>query len=383
MFDHKKKTPVLRIAAALLSAVVLCCAAPAALAAGSLDELLEKKERLQVQKDIADQRLEELIQDTQEKQAREEELTGEIDALQGELDALRKESETLSGQVYRLEGQLSGKQQQIQRDRDLLKARIRALYVTGEPSAVAAVLDSTSLVEVTQKAQLLKTITRHDQQLITRLNGEIKAIQGDLAQLETDKKQLAQHKKSIEAKSARLVELYNEAQALAADAQQQQWGVQAIADTLDVQIQENDDAIAQLEIEIYGRRITGATVGTGAFIWPMPGYTLLTCQFGEGGHRGIDIAGGDIYGKPVVASDGGTVLYAGWNDSYGYCVFIDHGNGFETRYAHMSELAVSTGENVDQSQIIGYAGSTGNSTGPHLHFEVIENGGLQNPMNFF
>ena len=77
------------------------------------------------------------------------------------------------------------------------------------------------------------------------------------------------------------------------------------------------------------------------------------------------------------------VLYAGWNDSYGNCVFIDHGNGYETRYAHMSELTVETGEVLEQSQVVGYAGSTGNSTGPHLHFETIYNGELQNPMGFF
>ncbi len=77
------------------------------------------------------------------------------------------------------------------------------------------------------------------------------------------------------------------------------------------------------------------------------------------------------------------MLYAGWNDSYGYCVFIDHGNGYETRYAHMSELAVETGDLIEQSQVVGYVGSTGNSTGPHLHFETIYYGELQDPMGFF
>ena len=82
-------------------------------------------------------------------------------------------------------------------------------------------------------------------------------------------------------------------------------------------------------------------IGTGSFVWPMPGYTYITCYYGDGGHRGIDIAGGGIYGKPIVAADGGKVIYSAWMDSYGYCVFIDHGNGYSTRYAHASALACS------------------------------------------
>ena len=80
----------------------------------------------------------------------------------------------------------------------------------------------------------------------------------------------------------------------------------------------------------------------------MPGYTYITCYYGDGGHRGIDIAGGGIYGKPIVAADGGKVIYSDWMDSYGYCVFIDHGNGYSTRYAHASALACSVGDTVSR-----------------------------------
>ena len=123
-------------------------------------------------------------------------------------------------------------------------------------------------------------------------------------------------------------------------------------------------------------------IGTGSFVWPMPGYTYITCYYGDGGHRGIDIAGGGIYGKPIVAADGGKVIYSDWMDSYGYCVFIDHGNGYSTRYAHCSSLAVSAGEYVEKGQIVGYVGSTGQSTGNHLHFEVYQNGTRVDPLNF-
>lgn len=88
-------------------------------------------------------------------------------------------------------------------------------------------------------------------------------------------------------------------------------------------------------------------------------------------------------GKPIVAADGGKVIYSAWMDSYGYCVFIDHGNGYSTRYAHASALACSVGDTVSPGQTIAYVGSTGNSTGPHLHFEVIYYGSTTNPFNYF
>lgn len=99
-----------------------------------------------------------------------------------------------------------------------------------------------------------------------------------------------------------------------------------------------------------------------------------------GFHNGVDI-GGDT-GEPYAAAASGKVISAGWAGGYGYMILIDHGNGVETRYAHSSRLAVSAGQNVKKGQIIGYVGSTGNATGPHLHFEIIINGGTVNPLKY-
>ena len=125
-----------------------------------------------------------------------------------------------------------------------------------------------------------------------------------------------------------------------------------------------------------------AALSGGFFVWPMPGYSSITCDFGSG-HRGIDIAGSGISGAPITAADGGTVTHSGWMNSYGYCVFIDHGNGYVTRYAHASALACDVGDTVVPGQTIAYVGSTGNSTGPHLHFEILYNGVLQDPFDYF
>ncbi|MGN0468206.1 MAG: murein hydrolase activator EnvC family protein [Acutalibacteraceae bacterium] len=129
-----------------------------------------------------------------------------------------------------------------------------------------------------------------------------------------------------------------------------------------------------------------------SWVWPLGGASCyISSGYGNRSasisgwsfHGGIDIAGGGIYGKPVYASRGGRVITASWgNTGYGNYVMIDHGDGFATLYGHCSSLCVTTGQTVEKGQHIANVGSTGNSTGPHLHFEVRYNGAKQNPLNY-
>ena len=129
----------------------------------------------------------------------------------------------------------------------------------------------------------------------------------------------------------------------------------------------------------------GIAVADGELCWPLPGHTYISCHFGEvdafgnAGHRGTDIPAPE--GTPILAAHSGTVLVSGWNDSYGNQVLLDNGTGLSTRYAHMTQTAVTAGEAVTAGQVIGYVGSTGDSTGFHLHFEVMQNGVRVNPMD--
>ena len=126
-------------------------------------------------------------------------------------------------------------------------------------------------------------------------------------------------------------------------------------------------------------------VGDGTLQWPLPGHTYISCHFGEvdafgnAGHRGTDIPAPE--GTPILAAHSGTVLVSGWNDSYGNQVLLDNGAGLSTRYAHMTATAVTAGETVTAGQVIGYVGSTGDSTGNHLHFEVMQGGIRVNPLD--
>ena len=128
----------------------------------------------------------------------------------------------------------------------------------------------------------------------------------------------------------------------------------------------------------------GIAVADGELCWPLPGHTYISCHFGEvdafgnAGHRGTDIPAPE--GTPILAAHSGTVLVSGWNDSYGNQVLLDNGAGLSTRYAHMTQTAVTAGEAVTAGQVIGYVGSTGDSTGNHLHFEVMQGGVRMNPL---
>ena len=123
----------------------------------------------------------------------------------------------------------------------------------------------------------------------------------------------------------------------------------------------------------------------GELCWPLPGHTYISCNFGDddaygnSGHRGTDIPAPE--GTPILAAHSGTVIISGWNNSYGNQVLLDNGAGLSTRYAHMTQTAVTAGEAVTAGQVIGYVGSTGDSTGNHLHFEVMQNGVRVNPMD--
>lgn len=131
---------------------------------------------------------------------------------------------------------------------------------------------------------------------------------------------------------------------------------------------------------------SSSSYGSGSFIWPVPYTHNITSEFGMRWgrlHGGIDIADGGVYGQPIVAADSGTVILAGnQGDGYGNYVIIDHGNGYKTLYGHMSSVAAYTGQQVSQGEVIGYVGSTGNSTGPHLHFEIRVNDVQTDPLGY-
>jgi len=144
---------------------------------------------------------------------------------------------------------------------------------------------------------------------------------------------------------------------------------------------EDPDAAKILGAGACGAVADGA-VGSGVFIWPANNHFLSGCDYNPStNHWGIDIDGDE--GDPVYAADSGVIVYAGWNDwGYGYMVVVNHGNGWQTFYAHLSAIYVSCGASIWQGNVMGAYGATGNASGAHLHFEMMYNGSKVNPLDY-
>ena len=161
-----------------------------------------------------------------------------------------------------------------------------------------------------------------------------------------------------------------------------------LSDSIDKLQQQADSLVAQIRAASSSSSTSKYTGGTMA--WPLPGFYTITSPFGNRlhpvlgvykMHTGVDIAGSGCNGKNVVAAADGTVITAGWISGYGNTVIIDHGGGITTLYGHSQRLLVSKGQKVTRGQAIMFVGMTGYATGPHLHFEVRENGKYVNPLD--
>ena len=205
-------------------------------------------------------------------------------------------------------------------------------------------------------------------------------------ELETKQVELQQKVSEANALLASLESDINAYKSVYDQYEQQQQNVQSQIDKQVEDLRRQEEANKKNDPSYDAGKDNGAT---GSMMWPCPSCHTITSEFGwryhpiyhtQKYHSGVDI--GASYGASIVAADGGTVITAGAVSGYGNCVVINHGNGITTLYGHMSSIAVSSGQKVSKGQTIGYVGSTGNSTGPHLHWEVTVNGVRQNPLNY-
>lgn len=387
-------------AAAALSLIFVLAVTPAVrmqtTAATSLSDLQKKQNELKQQQQQTASELKKLKADRDKQQEYKNALDNQMANLQGQIDNLNEQIIGLDAEIAQKESEIADKQANIDYDFDLLKQRLRALYLAGEATTLQIILSSENVTDFIQKTEFMQAITDHDTKLINGLKEDMAAIKVEKEQIEESRKQAAEAKKELDAKSNELSELVEESKKVLAELNANVVEVNSKNNELAREKQKADAAVDQWYKDYYaklaaegnsGNQASGGYASTGNFTWPCPGYTKLTSYWGDGrNHKGIDIAGSGIYGKAIVAADSGKVIQAvhsGWGGGYGLCVYLDHGNGYSTRYGHMSKVLVNTGDVVQKGQVIGYVGSTGDSSGPHLHFEIRVNGVAKNPMNWF
>lgn len=287
---------------------------------------------------------------------------------------------------------------------DLYCKRVRAMEEEGSYTYLDILFQCRSLSDVLSAIDMIGEIMDADKRLFeeyktARENTEkVKAeYEGTLQQLGEKQETLEAEKAELEAQIAAAVEVINQlendieaAKAEYAKAAAAEAAAQASINAIIAQMQAEEEAARQEAAENNQQYTGTGSTATGTYIWPCPSSTYVTSAFGmrehplfgdERPHSGIDIAGSA--GLEVMAADSGTVAVATYSSSYGNYVTIYHSNGDYTLYAHMSSLAVTAGQNVTQGDVIGYVGSTGWATGPHLHFEIRVNGSTVDPLSYF
>ena len=348
---------------------------------------------------------EELKKEMEEAQARLVEINKEIAKAKDEIAAAKQRAATYAERMELTKKQidlmqrsidikreeLRVKQQELddkEREHDetyaLFKRRLRAMYMNNNVTTLALILGSKTFSEFLVAAEMQSKISKHDTELVQKLQDEADAI-------ELQRQEVAMELESLEGDMDTLEDKYNELAALYREANEDLSNAEAYKKATEEDYEKVLEELKKTQEEWNALMGTGMpTYVGGYFAWPVPGYSWISSPFGwrtlygkPDFHTGIDIAGRNIYGKPIIACNTGQVVkVAYYTTGYGYHVMIDHGDNNWTVYAHMSSIAVKQGEWVAQGQVIGYVGSTGNSTGPHLHFEVRINGERKNPLDY-
>ena len=309
-------------------------------------------------------------------------LEAELTSARTRLDAL---TERLAAQTRKLE-RLRG---EYAKAVAILEARVRAAYIDEPPDMLAFLVSASSFDEVIDNVELLTRIGRQDKRVAAQVQrARDRTAAERRATMRTKREQTATvaviAARTDEARVAR-DRLAGERDRLAAVENLKQSALTDSRETREGYLHEVDSLLAQsaaLAEQIRGAGTTGGGQPSAAgLIWPCDGVVVSGFGMRWGRmHEGIDI--GCAYGTPNRAAASGTVIYAGWLGGYGNLVVVDHGNGLSTAYAHASSILVSIGQSVSQGQTVSLVGSTGHSTGPHLHFEVRVNGVAVDPLPY-
>lgn len=316
--------------------------------------------------------------------------------LQEKINVIQQQINACNSEISKLNSEIDANNKEIAADRLAYKKRLRAIHTSNSKGGIQVLLGAKTFSEFLQLSQYTSAVSKRDQKLITRLEEKIKANQKLLDEQVEIRKTITAKQQELQSENNRIQSIINE------------------IDKDQTKLEQDNKAVEK-QIKAYNNTLNAmlSTGGTsfvydgGAFIWPVPGHYNISAGWQsndsvhKGRHYGIDIAGGGIAGKPIVAIADGVVTKSnnscthnykkygscGCGGGYGNYVTVNHGtnggNTYVATYGHMVRTAVSTGAVVKKGQTIGYVGTTGWSTGYHLHFGLSVNGSWRNPMNYF
>jgi murein DD-endopeptidase MepM/ murein hydrolase activator NlpD len=345
-------------------------------------ELAEQQQQVQQQMQVQQEKAEQAKRKVSSVADQLQKVQMELETAQGDYKDIQSKLRATEEQIAVNSGILSKAEKRLSERSIVLNKRIRDIYQNGQLSYLDVLFGANDFGDFTTRMDLLQRIMNKDIELIVKVKAERELILQKKAELESDKAAILQLENAAKEKKRIIESSKKEREAVLESAVNER-------DTAEQSYQELLETSRKIEQMI--RRNQGSkdgAGGSGAMMWPTDA-TEITSPYGwrthpifgtSRYHSGIDI--GADYGDSVRAADSGVVIYADWMGGYGKAVIVDHGNGISSLYGHNSELLVVEGQKVRKGEVISRVGSTGYSTGPHLHFEVRQNGSPVNPMDY-
>ena len=380
--SHRLLSLILSLTLLLVSGTCLAAfPADAASYQSQIDDLEKKQQELK-------KKIDALQGDIDEQEALRDALQEQIDTVQDQIDLYNDQIEDKQDEIDALEAQKATINQDLETKKATFLDRIRAMYIAGNDSALTIFLGADDFADYLYQNELLATVTEYDNEVMAEMRDQLVKIDELEKKVLEEQSAIEALRSVVDVKRAELGDSMKTLNSIIGDLQDKQ-------DQLQFDFDEYQEKIDELEEKIKEATNTGKNdniIYSGdQFLWPTPGFYYISSNYGQRWgrlHKGVDIAGSNIYGTPIIAAADGVVSLVDYNGGgYGYYVMVNHGNNegnnYVTLYAHMSKQSAYVGQTVSAGDIIGYVGSTGRSTGPHLHFEIRVNGTAKNPLNFF
>ncbi len=308
--------------------------------------------------------------------------------LNNKIGTTEQQISVISTQVNRAESDLNDVEAQLSGRKELLNKRLRTLYMHGYQNWLIYLFGGKDFTDFVSRFETVGRFARIDINMIQSLQGQQKLIAEKKQEIVQKKQELNNQKELFVQLKDQNKQAMNNKLEVTQKKQKELESIQGSRNELEKALDELEQTSKQIEAEIRQYQEKNQTnLGTGKYIWPVRGQIvqnfgwrihpiLRKRQF----HTGLDIA--VEYGTPILAADSGVVIFSGYNGGYGKMLLIDHGSGFSTLYGHASALLVDKGQTVVKGQVVAKVGTTGLSTGPHLHFEIRKNGTPVNPKDY-
>ena len=390
----KKRNILRRILAVVLvltMATGLTAQAKGDASSTSLKEAQKEKAALEKQLKAAKELINDLKDSKGDVEDKVQELNNELVDISSKITSLENQLADKSTEIADAEAELAQAEADKQKQYDDMKTRIQYMYENSQTTYLEQLLESNSVAEFLNTAEYIAEIQKYDRQKLDEYTENIEYITVAKEQLEQDYADLENMKANVESQKQSVAALMSQKETELAGITSNISDAQEDANELIAEIKriEAEKAAAAAKAAAEGKEVADNPYTGGAFTWPCPSSTRVTSDYGtrvsptsgaSSNHKGIDI--GASAGAAIVAAANGTVKAANYSSAAGNYVMIDHGGGLYTVYMHCSSLAVSEGTAVSAGQTIAYVGSTGISTGNHLHFGVSLNGSYVSPWSY-